>query len=89
MSEAKFTKGQWEAKVHDDGESLCTALVYLSNKGGFDLSGCPDCAANAHLIAAAPEMYEMLEAIVRTFGGNPVMNKKGILDLLAKARGES
>ena len=88
MSEAKFTKGQWEAKVHDEGESLCAALVYLSNKGGFDLSGCPDCAANAHLIASAPEMYEMLKVITETLGDEYTEEMDKIDSLLAKARGE-
>lgn len=59
MSEAKFTKGPWRSRTGNYG-GLKTAIVYLSDKGGFDISGCPDCVDNAHLIAAAPEMYEML-----------------------------
>ena len=60
MSEAKFTKGEWE--VSSDGLSV--------GVGGFKVarafSGCAtpyflETTKNAHLIAAAPEMYEMLE----------------------------
>lgn len=60
--EAKFTQGEWKAKTDSNG--INTALVYLSDKGGFDLSGSPDCIANAHLISAAPEMYEFLYCLL-------------------------
>lgn len=88
MSEVKFTKGRWEAKV-DESCGIDVALIYLGNKGGFDLSGAPDCIANANLIAAAPEMYEMLDSLsdYSTFQGVPAW-VHDIKLLLAKARGE-
>lgn len=82
MSEAKFTKGEW--KVNS-----------LVNGRGFDISFNDDgeCIAeiihiesDAHLIAAAPEMYRMLDAIA-TLRMLPTEEK--LSDLLAKARGES
>ncbi|MBX2848943.1 MAG: hypothetical protein KTR16_11525 [Acidiferrobacterales bacterium] len=75
MSEAKFTKGEWVASEGVGGG----AIVYIPN-GGFDISGIPDAIFNAHLIAAAPEMYEFIETHM---GGYPEAE-----DLLAKARGE-
>ena len=41
---------------------------------------------NAHLIAAAPEMYNLLESLAE-YDENQ-MHKKEINDLLAKARGD-
>ena len=82
MSEGKFTKGEW--KVNS-----------LVNGRGFDISFNDDgeCIAeiihiesDAHLIAAAPEMYRMLDAIA-TLRMLPTEEK--LSDLLAKARGES
>jgi len=92
MSEARFTKGKWKARV-DDG-AVKTVLVYLDNKGGFDISGAPDPIANAHLIAAAPEMYATLNE-ARDFIASDIncgpcgLGLVVIIDeLLAKARGE-
>ncbi len=89
MSEAKFTQGKWTARIDDS--AVQTSLIYLSDKGGFDLSGSPDCIANAHLIAAAPEMYEMLGEINNWFIKESVFSGDGHNDieiLLAKARGD-
>jgi len=48
----KFTPAPWTADE---------SRVYFSdNKGGFDIRDCLSPIANAHLIAAAPEMYESL-----------------------------
>ena len=45
--------------------------------------------ANAHLIAAAPELYAELEAMVETFSGYQGMELKLAKAVLAKARGEA
>ena len=83
MSETKFTKGEWrverfvngkgfEIAFNDDGEVI-TDYVYDEH--------------DANLIAAAPEMYEMLESLREDYG---LLTKVGkdIDKLLAKARGE-
>lgn len=83
MSETRFTKGEWkverfvnnkgfEISFNDDGEVVADH-VYTE----------PD----AHLIAAAPEMYAMLQEILDG-GSLHRMDAKAISDLLAKARGE-
>lgn len=85
MSEAKFTKGDW--KVNS-----------LVNGRGFDISFNDDgeCIAeiihiesDAHLIAAAPEMYAMLDMLVDNDGINDCSIDREVESLLAKARGES
>jgi len=86
MSEAKFTKGEWViserhneyyVEANHDSEGFCDLIC----EGVYE-------EENAHLISAAPEMYEMLERCKKE------MSKSGydaspIENLLAKARGES
>ena len=80
MSEAKFTKGDWVANGAFVGhvDLGCDAIV--SGAGCKEIFF-KEAEANAHLIAAAPEMYEFIEAYM---GGHPEAEQ-----LLAKARGES
>lgn len=74
MADAKHTPGPWEADDTDIGFSaggerdVCPALrPGRRPNGGFiiaRLAG-PDRAANARLIAAAPELLEALESVFR------------------------
>ncbi|CAM0047153.1 hypothetical protein VPHK435_0080 [Vibrio phage K435] len=83
MSEAKFTKGPWVARgktpsriygmQRKDKEVIVAATGSVINEAG----------ANAHLIAAAPEMYEFLESLQLD-----VDNDYKRDEILAKARGE-
>ena len=83
MSEAKFTKGPWVARgktpsriygmQRKDKEVIVAATGSVINEAG----------ANAHLIAAAPEMYEFLESLQLD-----VTNDYKRDEILAKARGE-
>jgi hypothetical protein len=90
----KFTKGDWVAfyphevlseglmSIESDvGKLICKAEVYKSNIS--------EATANAHLIAAAPEMYQLLKLISDL---SLITDDKGLSDeiddLLSKARGE-
>ena len=83
MSEVKFTKGPWAARgktpsriygmQRKDKEVIVAATGSVINEAG----------ANAHLIAAAPEMYEFLESLQLD-----VTNDYKRDEILAKARGE-
>jgi len=97
MSDTRFTQGPWfrhgrvgvyRTAETDDSDAL-VALVYSSGGGSTD--------GNAHLIAAAPELYEaldkarwLLRAICGTDGNYP--DEREVLRqctaALAKARGE-
>lgn len=79
---AKFTKGEWVANASEF--PFPHGLIYIDG-GGFDISGDPNCVANAHLIASAPDMYEALRSICNGEGLQPGTTIEGIL---AKARGE-
>lgn len=91
MSEAKFTKAPW--KIQDDGYGL---IGVLFRKGYGVLVGHKDneSISNAHLIAAAPEMYEYIDGLYKTIGLNGGVIELDEYDfdilgkLLAKARGE-
>lgn len=87
--ENKFTPGPLRA--------LETRIYLPNNQGGFNICGSPNAEVNAHLIAAAPEMYDVLDKIVKYFvepGGKEdwVMFSREMLEpakhVLAKARGE-
>lgn len=91
--EAKFTKGEWWVnnigKHHSnpnidnlqicyslEEECICDTVYQLSD---------------AHLIAAAPDMYAMLEMAMNILSGDDYTNEVSTDDikaLLAKARGE-
>jgi len=93
MSEAKFTKGGWVKDYKG-------TIGHIKAISGFHGSLTPTVArfdvltpsisseekeANAHLIATAPEMYRMLDAIASL----RILPPEHVLErLLAKARGE-
>ena len=92
MNDTKFTKGEW--KIQDDGYGMIGVLL---KKGVGILIGrkSKEAQANAHLIAAAPEMYSLINdlrhAVSMAGIGGGVNNTevlKSIDELLAKARGE-
>lgn len=88
MFEAKFTKGPWVARgstpsriygmFRADKEVLVAACGSVIEQAG----------ANAHLIAAAPEMYDMLHSIENDANQIPPFLWDKIQVVLAKARGE-
>ena len=102
MNETKFTKGPWKLSSNPGGPGDQPAFPSV-----IDMSGRPHgedivCSAygdqdtvkaNAYLIAAAPEMYEMLDRLVATYwgqhGGGCEQDLRDAKDLLEKARGES
>lgn len=100
MSEAKFTKGPWNAK---DGMWIDGCYITSSSRIGMVKICSVDSAyldghandsfeseqlANAHLIAAAPELYDMLASIENDAGEIPKDFWDKIQATLAKARGE-
>ena len=75
MNTAKHTPGPWVINAHDTG---------MNDSGTIEGNGvviCPEvygeskarCDANAHLIAAAPAMYEALKAIQEKISGADVL----------------
>ena len=107
MSKTKFTPGPWRAKYglrHSPDECDITIggdIFFLADMNGPNYA---HCEANAHLIAAAPELYEKL-AIVTDQLEKCAADLRGEYDdkdsdwldnlvieakaVLAKARGES
>jgi hypothetical protein len=103
MSE-KWTKGPWEIREYKDPYGRREVAVEIMKddmiiaKLGIETD--PECEANKHLIAAAPDMYEMLMHIkdkvlypMSHMGGDFAMFGEGFgiatNELLKKARGES
>ena len=83
----KFTQGEWYVPETDCNTPL--QVVGRDAKRGiivFNDEFNKEDKANAHLIAAAPDMYRALEALVKGEGLPPGQT---IERILAKARGES
>ena len=97
MAEKRFTPGPW--KLADDG----SPFIYRLNGEGINRMAATvhhcwmrtpvdprEVMANAHLMCAAPELYEALEATVAALASSGSMHQKA-LDAaeaaLAKSRG--
>lgn len=95
MADTKFTAGPWEAFNRDNYQSIFakgyerTICVVESYSKGFGHDR-DERDANAHLIAAAPELYEALEDVIGLipleFEQSPMVSFAKAA--LAKARGE-
>lgn len=101
MSKAKFTPGPWEFTVSRNGVRQISSKIKSQI---CRMWNCRETEGNAHLIAAAPEMYEALEGAAATLnflsdhlrgrmgdGALDDMRQKAdsCFELLAKARGEA
>lgn len=94
---AKFTKSEWNIKTtghYYNGERQYKHEVLVD---GIGVACFEDSTANAHLIAAAPEMYHMLNRVIQAQkdADNEIEHSDllhflydDIEKLLAKARGE-
>ena len=88
-----WTPGPWEIMKCQCKNDVCD-VWQLANVGSF-YQGCGFSWDDAHLIAAAPEMYEALKVILPMAKGyadvNDVGNNKEMIDwaeaILAKAEG--
>lgn len=106
MSEAKFTPGPWHVPTGPFVGGLSVEVraddyfIKCPGSGGamsltqtvckLDWSETEEWEANAHLIAAAPELYEALEAAANSSGFQYMFyeTREKINSALAKARGE-
>lgn len=102
MAKEKFTPGPWYLDT-EDLENQTIAAVKTPKDGGDIICEMPAAyefsmkrwPANARLIAAAPEMYEVLEMVYREFYDTDnntwfeINVLKQVQQTLAKARGES
>lgn len=96
--ETKFTKGPWSIAVDEESNNVeiqapnewRSRIAGVSSWKGTGVAGfwAEEAAGNANLIAAAPELYEALEALLDDGGGNDDVRALGHA-ALAKARGET
>lgn len=82
MGNEHFTKGKWEY-IDSVGEVWCGDELICATMP----TGSIEYEANAALIAAAPDMYEMLKTACGMFSGTEFSKRAEAL--LAKARGEA
>lgn len=84
MNEAKFTKGEWRVERFVDDKGFD---VTFSDDGEVIADYVYD-EFDAHLIAAAPEMYDYLLHMIEHDVINDSSIEREVKSLLAKARGE-
>ena len=80
----KFTSGKWKVEMVYGDHPIVTA-------DGRIVADCFNNEANARLIAAAPEMYEMLKGIIQSTADCPMENAgffREARELLARIDGE-
>ena len=92
----KATKGPWEfvcgvgpggEPTVSAGERCVATLPSIPGDAGYTVK--EEDVANAHLIAAAPELYEALAEVKRWIDGAEWDSDIDIDAVLAKARGET
>lgn len=92
--ETKFTPGRWHIDKHRNLVDRLGNNVQIKACLSVPIAGHTDeHVANAHLIAAAPEMYEMLNSMIEQFEYDGCTEYEFKLlasakKTLAKARGE-
>lgn len=83
----KFTPAPWL----NNGKLVYSGALFIATSSTTDVDY-QKAEANAALIAAAPEMYEMLSDIYKAFfvdlTTDNMPSAKEVSDLLAKARGD-
>ena len=89
---SKFTEGPWKLRGNNIGVADVSEtqsygmLINIAYVDEFDLAS--DWQANANLIAAAPDMYNVLERLMEQVATDPYY--EDIIErVLAKARGET
>lgn len=86
MSSEKFTPGEWRVDIESHGIHIIPNIAWLGEKSSMERK---ENIANAHLIAAAPEMYQVLKRLIELTDYTELV---GILSdaktILKKARGE-
>jgi hypothetical protein len=84
MSETKFTKGRWYCANYSARAAQTGKFIAHADNNSVDDA---ERKANAHLIAAAPELYAMLDKILNST--QPASDFYAEAEqLLTKARGE-
>jgi len=83
---SEFTNGPWEVGILKENQQVFKDRKCVTNCC-VPMFTVQECEANAHLIAAAPEMYEALQHVTK----NPFTDEwyEKINLILEKARGES
>lgn len=100
MSDTKFTKGPWVATLDEDGyeASVVTSCgiewdiaTVICDPGYNSTGGDVEAINNAHLIAAAPDLYDACAEFIRKCDSGTARSTasyKQMTYALAKARGE-
>jgi hypothetical protein len=98
MKKTSYTPGPWNYEEWEDGQWEVEPPIDQQRIGdpcgGYKIANCPgpQAQANARLIAAAPEMLEMLQRLFRIMSVDYAKTRPDVLEqvngLIQKALGE-
>ena len=99
MNKTKHTPGPWTAFIEESVNVIAIMAGGEIGRGGREIVGwtgfdgnsiesVAENAANARLIAAAPDLLEACEAALHAFEDNWAINWEDLSVAIAKARGE-
>lgn len=92
--ETKFTPGSWYVRAGRRAFTVAAPPTRLAGGGvarisiAADSGRAPEGLANAHLISAAPDLYEALKDALLSFEAFDPFPREKIIAALKKARGE-
>ena len=97
--EMEYTKGEWkftrgEFNCSDESNSLCIGSITGGEEEYFiaRIENAEECEANAHLIAASPDMYEACKGVLdwwqRNYDGFLPSEIANVLKAVDKAEGK-
>lgn len=92
--EIKFTPGPWELQLANSGPRIVQSANATGPKATVICGGLSNNRANAHLIAAAPEMFAALDGLLKAYSVDEDVKDwapewRACYAALAKARGEA
>lgn len=79
----EYTKGEWKIKPIGGG---ITPFIYEIRGNSEEFIGRAKTLANAHLIAAAPDMYEALQTLSEQLTGANISFSQDMFDAKRNAR---
>lgn len=78
-----FTPGPWKCREIDPRDPKWGAHEVSPAKGGRHVSTMVCGAGNAHLISAAPELYEVLKSLIEYYDSDQAISAESVMSYIS------